>query len=86
MPIYGLFMFQSVTSRNYPDLASVPGLPRYAIYCARLIVREREILKTVKAGRPGMKHHVPIDVGYGYGSRAFHYHNNVDIYSRRAQS
>ena len=30
-------------------LASVPGLPRYAIYCARLIVRGRETLKTGKA-------------------------------------
>ena len=39
-------------------VASVPGLPRYAIYCARLIVRGRE---TLKRGRPGMKHHVPID-------------------------
>ena len=27
-------------------VASVPGLPRYAIYCARLIVRGRETLKT----------------------------------------
>ena len=39
-------------------IASVPGLPRYTIYCARLIVRGRE---TLKRGRPGMKHHVPID-------------------------
>ena len=31
------------------SLASVPGLPRYAIYCARLIVRGRETLKTGKA-------------------------------------
>ena len=30
-------------------IASVPGLPRYAIYCARLIVRGRETLKTGKA-------------------------------------
>ena len=43
---------------NWSFLASVPGLPRYAIYCARLIVRGRETLKT---GREGMKHHVPID-------------------------
>ena len=27
-------------------IASVPGLPRYTIYCARLIVRGRETLKT----------------------------------------
>ena len=30
-------------------LASVPGLPRCAIYCARLIVQRRETLKTGKA-------------------------------------
>ena len=54
------------TSPNSILLASVPGLTRYAIYCARLIVRGRETLKT------GMKHHVPIDVATlgDTGSRA----------------
>ena len=35
----------------YGNVSSVPGLPRYAIYCARLIVRGRETLKTGR-GRP----------------------------------
>ena len=55
MPIWAaLAVIKIIKSNGYwnvhgSSLASVPGLPRYAIYCARLIVRGRETLKTGKA-------------------------------------
>ena len=60
-------------------LASVPGLPRYAIYCARLIVRGRETLKTGKAwDETSRAHRRWVDAG----SRAPRCLNHNRIHSR----